>query len=117
MVNWATKESNRRESKEILKKAGIVFTEHNKGAHLKIGKIDFWPGTGLFRDEEHEGRGINNFIEYLRPRKASVSQADKGGAEPPVKFLTVEQMFDVAKHAKVQGLHGICEALHKEIFK
>lgn len=72
------KASNRLNPTQILQDAGIVFTEHNNGAHLKIhhnGKtIDFWPGTGLYheqgtpwpKDIRKDKRGVFNLLKDLK---------------------------------------------------
>lgn len=71
MPNWEKRAENRLHSTHLLKVAGINFTEHNNGAHLKIGEIDFWPGTGLFKEDDIEGRGVENLIEYIKSKKSN----------------------------------------------
>ena len=43
---------NRADSARLLQEAGVPFTSHNNGAHLRIQAsphpINFWPGTGLW---------------------------------------------------------------------
>jgi hypothetical protein len=64
--------SNRVTSAEVLTKAGIRFTSHNDGAHLRVlydGRIyDFWPGTGLWRlsgGKGASGRGVFKLLRHL----------------------------------------------------
>lgn len=107
MPNWEKRAQNRTDSKRILSELGIEFTEHNNGAHLKVGAVDFWPGTGLWRGPSGEGRGVMNLISHL----------DK--VDPPfvnINFLSVEKVFDVAKHSKDKSLMGICQSIHKAIY-
>lgn len=70
MANWQKREYNRIMSKKMLTKAEIPFREFNAGAHLKLedGQIDFWPGTGLWKDTFNsiEGRGVQMLIDYMR---------------------------------------------------
>lgn len=114
MPNWEKRELNRTNSKKILQKAGISFTEHNNGAHLKIGVIDFWPGTGLFRSPDFEGRGVYELIKVLEQLKEGL---DDHIVEVNKKVFTVDQLFNIAAHSKNKSLMGICESLHKEIYK
>lgn len=69
MANWDKRAENRLQSTHMLRVAGIPFTELNNGAHLQIGKIDFWPGTGLYKDGSLEGRGIENLIQHIKDKK------------------------------------------------
>lgn len=69
MANWEKRAENREASKVMLAKKGIEYQEFNNGAHLKIGSIDFWPGTGLWKDGSLEDRGVENLIAYIKSRK------------------------------------------------
>lgn len=90
-----------------LSKAGIEFTEHNNGIHFKVGEIDFWPTTGKWIDGIDEGRGVQELIKRLTPKRSV-------GVN---KTMTVEQIFQIAVHSKEKSLIGICTAIHKEIYK
>lgn len=64
---------NRQSSPQLLEANGIKFETKNMGAHLIIdhktlGKVDFWPGTGLFhfRKSKARGRGVRNLIKRLK---------------------------------------------------
>jgi len=62
--------NNRANSAEILFSAGVAFTLHNNGAHLRIPNgavvIDFWPGTGKWKvPNGPTGRGVHNLLHYL----------------------------------------------------
>ena len=63
--------NNRRDTKLILEKTGVKFTEHNNGAHLIItaanGIYDLWSGTGKFlnRKSGKYGRGVFNLLEEI----------------------------------------------------
>jgi len=68
---------NRERAPETLRRHGLIFGEHNHGAHLIVcleGRIvDFWPGTGRWieRPEQvstsrpRDGRGIFNLLRHL----------------------------------------------------
>ena len=51
----ARRASNRVSSAELLKASGVDYETRNGGVHLMIQRegwrIDFWPGTGLWRAE------------------------------------------------------------------
>lgn len=61
---------NRKSSAQLLRTRNIDFESRNGGAHLIVNskgrRIDFWPGTGRWRD--HNGRtgfGIRRLLLYL----------------------------------------------------
>jgi hypothetical protein len=62
--------SNRASSNQILRSAGVPFTEHNfspnrSPAHLVVAnRWDFWPGTGKWKDRRslEQGRGVRELI-------------------------------------------------------
>lgn len=63
------RERNRLRGQAELESAGVAFEAKNNGAHLVVlERIDYWPGTGLWKDREvpQEGRGINSLIGYAR---------------------------------------------------
>ena len=63
---------NREKSAQRLRDAGIPFVERNGGAHLIVaGRVDAWPGTGLWRDREtpEHGRGIRSLLEHMEKIK------------------------------------------------
>jgi hypothetical protein len=60
---------NREASAELLRDAGIEFLSKNDGAHLIIeGRIDFWPGTGLWvrRSTHLRARGVKALINFVK---------------------------------------------------
>jgi hypothetical protein len=61
---------NREASVKLLRDRGIEFTEHNNGAHLKIGNIDFYPGTGLWINVKArlKRRGVRGPLRHLRDK-------------------------------------------------
>lgn len=66
--------SNREYSAKLLRDNNISFTEHNDGAHLIVVNgsrtVDFWPGTGKWRDRAgREARGVNQLVAYLNLKK------------------------------------------------
>lgn len=78
VVKQAKKASNRANSPEILRAAGIAFTTHNDGAHLIVSAplghlVDFWPGTGKWQTRGYRfaltGRGVHNLIQHLKDSK------------------------------------------------
>lgn len=65
---------NRQASLDHLNAAGVVFTEHNNGAHLIIRHggftVDFWPGTGKWAVRRGlSGRGVFNLLAALGIKK------------------------------------------------
>jgi len=76
-THWALYKATRRDKKrhnleystQMLKDAAIPFVSHNHGMHLRVGKtIDFWPGTGLWKDHEtgRNHRGVKALIEHMQ---------------------------------------------------
>jgi len=65
------RETNRKTSAEILIERGIAFRTNNDGVHLMIdadsGVIDFWPGTGRWKDRETNttGFGISSLLAFM----------------------------------------------------
>lgn len=64
----------RENAPELLKQAGIPFTEHNNGAHLildtHLGFVDFWPGTTKWKTRNHidqSGYGVTKLLHILQP--------------------------------------------------
>ena len=57
----------------VLKKEGVLFSIHNNGAHIIIGprKIDFWPGTGMWkvRGTDHKGFGLGKLIRFINKKE------------------------------------------------
>lgn len=103
------KEQLRKESAEALNKANISWESLNNDTHWKIGKIDFWPTTGKWACAETslDGYDVDGMIKHInRPRRGAIA-----------KVLTVEEMFDIAKRVRPLSLHGVCEVLHKEVYK
>jgi hypothetical protein len=61
--------NNRESSPKLLEAAGIRFVSKNVGAHLIVTandgtRVDFWPGTGLWRvaGETKKHRGVHPLI-------------------------------------------------------
>ena len=64
----AKRKANRESSAQLLADAGVAFTSHNEGAHLKLeGGWDLYPGTGLYTHESLpvRGRGVRNLLREL----------------------------------------------------
>lgn len=66
----AKRSHNREQSATLLENSGIEFERKNDGAHLIIlsnPKIDFYPGTGLWRvrGENKSHRGVRHLLKYL----------------------------------------------------
>jgi hypothetical protein len=55
-------------STKILNDRGITFISKNNGAHLIVGRYNFWPSTGLFADRKtnQRGRGVFNLIKKIK---------------------------------------------------
>jgi hypothetical protein len=88
---------NREQSVKMLRDAGVCFELKNGGAHVIIAngdalRVDFWPGTGLWRVSRpiiHEERGVRQLIKYLgtlplaiRPSPSEVSTLKRDISEP-----------------------------------
>lgn len=111
-----TKKQYRREARRILVKNGICFDSLNNDLHWKIGSVNFFPTTGLWRDEsnEEQGNGVKSLISYLKPKEENKQELNKKYC---IKKLSVEQLFQIAAHSKDKSLEGICKAIHTEIYK
>ena len=67
----------RKISVATLEKWGIKFDSLHEGRHLiiknkHIGKIDFWPGTGLWVVRSQRGikhRGVGKLIDFIESLK------------------------------------------------
>jgi len=64
--------TNRAKAVATLQEKGIIFTEHNYGAHLIVeGRdcyIDYWPGTGKWNMRSGKrGFGLNNLLKEILP--------------------------------------------------
>jgi len=63
----------RESSAALLTHRGIPFTTNNGGAHLiVVGRWDFWPGTGKFRERppgKRTGRGVQNLACFIAADK------------------------------------------------
>ena len=62
--------SNREASAQILRSHGIDFETKNIDAHLIVHHgtfcVDFWPGTGKWKDRKGKyGRGVFQLLKYL----------------------------------------------------
>lgn len=60
---------NRESSLRTLQEKQVPFEAFNRGAHLKVRKgdewVDFWPGTGLWKHGEVQGRGVFKLLRYI----------------------------------------------------
>lgn len=69
-LSQAKRSHNREHSAALLENSGIAFDRKNDGAHLIIlsnPKIDFYPGTGLWRvrGENKSHRGVKSLLKHL----------------------------------------------------
>lgn len=105
------KDQNIDEARRLLKAAGFEWESFNNGLHWRIAGLDFYPSTHKWMDTRNDfkGDGVPEFIKYIKQPKHK--------PEPGFKPMTVEQFFEVAKHSKDKSLFGICEAIHKEVYK
>lgn len=73
----AKRASNRHDSAQILRDAGVQFVERNQGAHLIVNMrghtVDFWPGTGLWRmrGSTQKHRGVRNLLKLVKGKEES----------------------------------------------
>ncbi len=115
-----SKEINREHARKVLNIANIKWESFNNDNHWKIGSIDFWPTTLKWIDnyKNEKGNGVSQLVEHLRITYPMQIYVPKGvftlqGVQP----LSVEQLFQIAAHSKDKSLMGICESIHKEIYK
>lgn len=67
-VKQEKRATNRENSLKILSDAGIECEVKNYGAHIIVRKsLDFWPGTGLWKDRKtkKEGRGVFRLLKHI----------------------------------------------------
>lgn len=102
------KEQKLEEYRSGLAENGFHWEEFNNGYHFKIGKINCWPTSDKWYDEETGTSGIflNDLLNYIRAKKDTVK----------VNKLSVEQIFEIAKQGGSKSLYAICELIHKEIY-
>lgn len=60
---------NREKAVSLLDSLEAKFTVHNDGARIiiaaKVGRVDFWPGTGRIKHEERTLFGFAALVELL----------------------------------------------------
>lgn len=64
----ADKARRRAEAPRILAQHDVGFRSYNDGTHLFVrGHVDFYPGTGRWRDRDGgtRGRGIFSLLRYF----------------------------------------------------
>lgn len=110
------KEEKLSSARTQLRTSGIKWEELNEGYHFKIGCVNYYPTTDKWHRDSGEikGTGIRHLIKYIESTKK------KRITEPSVidkNQLTVEQIFNIASHSKDKSLMGICESIHREIYK
>lgn len=67
---------NRERGAELLEEHGIIFTEHNGGAHLIIeDRWDYWPGTGKWLDRR-VGMYDRGIMKLIKTVKAEIKPED-----------------------------------------
>lgn len=93
---------NRESSAALLSAMGIAFEAKNEGAHLIVrhaGRtIDFWPGTGKWKDrrEVRDQRGVRKLLAHL----------EKAEANQPAPRPQHIRATSASTPAKVFRLHG-----------
>lgn len=116
MSKWDVRARNRELNTKILSDHGFNFQSFNNGTHLRINTVDFYPGTSLWKDINGKSDyGVESLIKYLN--KESSESLFPATNKASVNQLSVEQIFDIAKSSKDRSLYGICESIHKEIYK
>ncbi len=79
----AKRAANRISSADYLRQRGVRFEERNNGSHLIVccaaGKIDFWPGTGLWiaRSDSARGRGVAKLVRKIETKYLSTESVEK----------------------------------------
>lgn len=101
------KDENLQKSTAAFTKANLQFTSFNEGMHWKIGPVNYYPTTMKWFDEELDEHGFG-VAECIKHIKAKVKT---------VQIVTVDQMFEIAKHSKDKSLIGICRSIHTEVYK
>jgi len=102
------KELNLKQSIDVLTHHNITWESFNNNLHWKIGKINFFPTTQRWNDEDtgERAKGLESLLKHIR--KPNIEAR---------KYLSVEQMFTFAKKVTPMNLEKVCEVLHKEIYK
>lgn len=97
------------EATRLFKAAGFKWETFNNGFHWKLKGLDFYPSTHRWMDLKNnfKGEGIKEFIKYVQ----------KGNKTETKQILSVEQIFEIAKHSKDKSLIGICAEIHEAIYK
>lgn len=105
------KAAQRRQAEATLRKRGIDFESKNDGCHLivqsEVGRIDFWPGTGLFEIKEtmERDRGLQNLLKIpLKPRVGVQSKptrnADDESLRDRIAIAAMESMIKSDKRGE-----------------
>lgn len=71
-VRAQKRRENTAASTAMLREAGVEFESKNGGTHLIVmGKIDFWPGTGLWieRGTDRRRRGVRGVLAWAAGQK------------------------------------------------
>lgn len=76
---------NRAASPKYLERQGIKFESRNEGAHLIVdGRVDFWPGTGLWivKEGNKRGRGVKHLANWIKNTQPPADESADGCAIP-----------------------------------
>lgn len=72
-ISQEKRANNRENAIKILTNEKFEFSVHNDGAHILVstprGRVNFWPGTGLYEFNGNRGRGIFGMIKLVRSLK------------------------------------------------
>lgn len=110
---------------KVFTEKGIKFSEFNNGLHMRIvlsqfhmdGHIDFWPTRQKWIYGENQDTGLFKLLDLLEQlNQTSLARGRKVAEAIGIKYMTAEEMFQVAKFSKDKSLGGICAHLQKHIY-
>ena len=106
-----SKEMNRIGARILLQNNNIEFESFNNDFHWKIGKIDFYPTTlnWIDNNRNYSSHGTLELVEYI---KINLSPKRTENA----KELSVQQIAKIFTKNQDKSLMEKCELLHKEIY-
>ena len=108
----SNKEYNRQRASNVLKSKGISWESLNNDTHWKIGKINFFPTTGLWVSDTiggARGRDIDSLIDFLKNTAQPIEKV-------LIKKLSVQEIAKIFTKNQDKSLMEKCELLHKEIY-
>ena len=78
-AKWEKRRIMRADAIKKLNDSCLQYENFNDGAHLRVSGIDFWPGTGLWKDpaNDRSGFGVESLVEYVNTPVITKLKGDK----------------------------------------